>query len=62
MFKIRSFEGNPFTGMTYYHIKLLGLKFRLVITKRKAVSKFNTYTTGRGRVFNIGKLYISTVK
>jgi hypothetical protein len=48
--------------MTYYHIKLLGLKFRLVITKRKAVSKFNTYATGRGRVFNIGKLYISTVK
>jgi len=58
MLNIKTFEGNNFLGTKYVHVKLLGFKFRVGFHMRTKLKKINTYATGRGRVFNLGRGYI----
>ena len=54
---IKVFE-DRYNGLKkFYHFNLFGVKFR-VATNTRGFNKYGTYTTNRGRVFNIGRKYL----
>lgn len=61
MFSIKTFSGNNYLNTRYTHCSILGFKFRVAYHKRGMQSKYGTYATGRGRVFNFGKHYLSFI-
>lgn len=60
MFKV--FNGNNALATKYVHCNIFGLRFRVAYHKRGMKRRYGTYVTGRGRVFNLGKHYLSYIK
>ena len=54
---LKIFKDSYNNNKNFYHFNVLGFKFR-VATNTRNLNKFNTYSTKRGRVLNIGKKYI----
>ena len=59
MLTIKTFKDKSNKNKNFYHVKILGFKFR-VATNTRGMFKATrfTYATGRGRVVNVGSKYI----
>jgi len=56
---LRLFRDSKTYDKKFYHVNVMGWKFRVAVNPpRKTLSKFGTYLTGRGRVFNFGRQYV----
>ena len=58
MLTIKTFKDKSNKNKNFYHVNILGFKFRVGFHVRTKLKKINTYATGRGRVFNLGRSYI----
>ena len=54
---LRLFRDSKTYDKKFYHFNVMGWKFR-VATNTRTFSKFGSYLTGRGRVFNFGRQYM----
>ena len=60
MLTIKTFKDSEDKAKNSYHVNAFGYKFRIA-TRTRSINWVGlpfTYTTGRGRVFNIGRKYI----